>query len=109
MPLLADDGQADRLVDVPPHGPCLVVVPDPELLVVVELAPVRQLLGLDEDVAEELRAHCVGICKSRLPVNIQGDDRVKRPTMDAFWCALGDLGHDDLAFEGAEDDEAELG
>lgn len=29
--------------------------------------------------------------------------------MDALWGALGDLGHDDLAFEGPEDDEAELG
>lgn len=61
VPLLADDGQPDRLVDVPPHGARLVVVPDPELLVVVKLAPVRQLLGLDEDVAEELRAHCMDV------------------------------------------------
>lgn len=64
VPLLADDGKADRLVDVPPHGAGLVVVPDPELLVVVELASVRQFLGLDEDVAEEFRSHC-RLCVSR--------------------------------------------
>ncbi|KUI57876.1 hypothetical protein VP1G_05150 [Cytospora mali] len=79
VPLLADDGQADSLVDIPVHRTCLVVVPDPQLLVVVELATLRELLGLDNDVAEEL-------C----------------PDVDALRRALGYPAHDDFALEGAE-------
>lgn len=86
MPLLAGDGKADGLVDVPVHGTGLIVVPDPKLLVVVELAAVRKLLGIDDDIGEELGAD-----------------------VDALRGALGDLAHDDFALEGAENYEAKLG
>lgn len=49
------------------------------------------------------------MCQPLPPVRSQGHGCVERPTMDAFWRALGDLRHDDLAFERAEDDEAKLG
>lgn len=55
VPFLPNDSKADGLVNVPVQRPT-VALPDPKLLVVVILAAIGQLFGLDEYVVEEVSA-----------------------------------------------------
>lgn len=72
-------------MNVPVQRP-VVALPDPELLVVVILASIGEFLGLDEDVVEKVGSDVDTL--DRTPANPP---------------------HNDLAFEGTENNETELG
>lgn len=55
VPFLSNNSKAHGLVNIPVQRATLAL-PDPKLLVVVILATIGQLFGLDEDVVEEVGA-----------------------------------------------------
>lgn len=97
-------------MDIPVQR-AVLALPDPELLVVVILAAVGELLGLDKDIVEEVGADCGESCVVSWYCP---DCRVKRGeirlrTVYALWGTSAYTTHDDLAFERAEHDETKLG